>query len=404
MELTVPDSPPHPRCVMLVTSYYPPHVGGVEQYVERLARQLVAVGVRVVVVTTSAPGAATPGTGAATSSAGAGITTYRLPVAFTVSNSPVPAPGAARILRRIVEREGVQLMNVHAPVAGLADLAVRARTGLPTVLTYHTGPMAKGRFPADLAIWGYERFVLPGTARRADRIIVSSDYVRREFPGRWADDAEVVTPGVDVAEFTPGPAPAGGRLLFAASLMRATAYKGLPDLLAALSRLHAAGHAVTLEVAGDGDARTEYTELAARLGIAPAVTFLGDVSGAAMVAAYQRADIFVLPSRLDNRPTVLIEAMACARPVISTRVGGVPELVEDGVDGLLVDVGDVGALAEQVLLLIRDRPLAARLGRAGRAKAERSFSWQCRAAQTLGVYGQAMGTPGTPQLRRSRRD
>ena len=117
-------------------------------------------------------------------------------------------------------------------------------------------------------------------------------------------------------------------------------------------------------VIGDGERRAELEALVDRMGLRTAVTFLG--WRRAVVGVYSDLDVVALTSRNEGSPVSLIEALASARPVISTRVGGVPDVVVDTVTGLTVPSGDATAVAEGMLRLLRDRELANRLAAAGR--------------------------------------
>jgi glycosyltransferase involved in cell wall biosynthesis len=134
--------------------------------------------------------------------------------------------------------------------------------------------------------------------------------------------------------------------------------------LEAAVRIRAALPAVRFLVVGDGQRRQELETLAHRLGLADSLTFLGwrrDMAG-----VYADLDVVALTSLNEGSPVALIEALAAARPVVSTAVGGVPEVVIHGETGLTVGVSDASALADAVVALLRDPSLAARLGAAGR--------------------------------------
>jgi len=159
--------------------------------------------------------------------------------------------------------------------------------------------------------------------------------------------------------------------------------KGLDLLLLALARL-AGPPVVCLEIAG-GPAEMIRTlkARAAELGLEDRVEFLGEVDDAAAVLA--RWDLLVLPSRREGFGLVLVEAMAAGRPVIASRAGGIPEVVEDGVTGLLVPVDDVPALAAALERLAGDPGERVRLGRQGRQVAVKKFSAAGTAAAWAGV-------------------
>jgi glycosyltransferase involved in cell wall biosynthesis len=134
--------------------------------------------------------------------------------------------------------------------------------------------------------------------------------------------------------------------------------------LEAAARIRAASPESTFLIIGDGERRAELEAMARQLGIAEATRFLGWRDD--MREVYADLDVVALCSNNEGSPVALIEALAAARPVVSTRVGGVPNVVHDGESGLLVPPRDPAALADAVLALLRDRAFAAQLGQAGR--------------------------------------
>jgi glycosyltransferase involved in cell wall biosynthesis len=101
-------------------------------------------------------------------------------------------------------------------------------------------------------------------------------------------------------------------------------------------------------------------------------------------------DVFVLPSLHEGIPMVLLEALASGKPVVASRVGGIPEVIRDGIDGLLVPAGDAVALSKTVDGLLKDRSTAERLGRAGRIRVESEFAAPRMAQKTLELYRAVM--------------
>jgi glycosyltransferase involved in cell wall biosynthesis len=183
--------------VLLVSAHYPPGAGDIGTYVGQLARQLIARHrARVVVVTARPPGerregrTATPG----------GPIIYRLPTSFTAAGLPV-GTGWGRRLRRIVAAEDVSLINVHAPAPVLAEAAAQSCGTLPFVLTYHSVPLRTGHRASDLAVAAYERYRLPGTVRRADRILCSSDSVGEFLAQHFGRDAVTLPAAADRTAF-----------------------------------------------------------------------------------------------------------------------------------------------------------------------------------------------------------
>ncbi len=165
--------------------------------------------------------------------------------------------------------------------------------------------------------------------------------------------------------------------------------KGHDVLFAALARLVKNGLDFTLAVAGDGSRRSWLETQALSLGLAPRVQFLGqleDVGG--LLAA---ADAVLLPSRWEGLPLVLLEAMARARPIIASAVGGVRDAIDDGVHGTLVPPGDEAALAEALERLHRKADGAWRLGRAAAQRVRERFVWHAVVEDYEAVYDEVLG-------------
>lgn len=377
------------KSVLLVTPYFPPDCGGVEQYVDNLGEMLHRRhGWRVVVVATNRQ------LGQKETVTDRGPTRlYRLPAHFRLSNTPIGFNWRGRI-RAIIDKESIGLINAHAPVPLLADVAAQACGSLPFVLTYHTGPMIKEKIVSDLACAAYERVLLPATARRADEIIVSSDYVADCFPEIFKGRSTTISPGVDTTLFHAGENPEPELILFVGSLAKAASYKGLPDLLQAFARLRRDRPLAHLTIVGDGDGFIEYFKRCRQLSITDHVTFTGRLDRAELAEAYQKASLVALPTHFDSFPTVLVEAMATGRPVVSTTVGGVPSLVRHGIDGILIPPGHVAALTSAMVHLLAEPEVGARMGRAGHERVTGSLSWEAQASRTAEVFERALTARG----------
>ena len=157
--------------------------------------------------------------------------------------------------------------------------------------------------------------------------------------------------------------------------------KGHRFAFEALSRLPAR---VKLVVAGAGESGETLRERAAALGIAERIRFLGFRGD--IFALLGACDVLLVPSLLEATPYVIVEAMALARPVVASRIFGIPELVADGRTGMLVEPGSVDALVRAIGELESDSELAARLGEAGRGSFEREFRVERCVAETVSIY------------------
>lgn len=144
-----------------------------------------------------------------------------------------------------------------------------------------------------------------------------------------------------------------------------------------------------LTIAGSGPEEARLRELTAELGLQDCVRFAGLLDRDAMAALYREADLCLNPSRADNMPNSLLESMACGVPVVSTNVGGVPFIVEDGKTALLVAPGDAQAMAAAMLKLLGDAALRSRIAAAGIHEAQR-YTWVRVAPVLANVYRVAM--------------
>ena len=165
---------------------------------------------------------------------------------------------------------------------------------------------------------------------------------------------------------------------------RLTPVKGIPYLLQAARILLRQGANVKVLVVGDGSIRQDLMTQTRDLGVSENVVFLGHREDTDELL--QALDIFVLPSLSEGIPMALLEAMAASRAVVASRVGGIPEIIEDGFEGFLVEPMDVDSLAERCRLLIESPDVARKMGEQGRKRVERDFSATAMADRVASVY------------------
>jgi len=274
----------------------------------------------------------------------------------------------------------IELVNVHTPVPFMAEAAALGCGSLPLAVTYHAGSMIKHRPAPDTVIRAYERKILPHLLDRADAIVAVSEAVRSGFLGGLGRRVDLAPPAVDTVVFSPAGSSAEPTLLFVGRIERSSAWKGIGVLLRAFRKVAAEIPDARLVLVGAGDALADHRRDAMHLEIAERVTFTGELTGDRLTEAYRSATAVVLPSTTEAESfgMCLIEAMACAKPVIGSNVGGIPFLVDDGEDGLLVVPGDADALADCCIRLLAEPALAARLGDNGRRKVTEHFTWASR--------------------------
>lgn len=180
--------------------------------------------------------------------------------------------------------------------------------------------------------------------------------------------------------------------LILGNIGRLTEQKGQDVLLQATRLLVHSGKNLQVVIVGGGPRRQDLDNLAENLGLRGSVLFLGPRSDIPQLLSL--FDIFVLPSRWEGFPNVVLEAMAMAKPVVATDVAGVSELVEHGVTGLLVEAEKPEALAQDLLRLMDNPGLAAQMGAAGRQRVERQFSVERMVAKTTALYDDLLRQKG----------
>ena len=248
--------------------------------------------------------------------------------------------------------------------------------GVPVVVNYRGGEA--GDFLARSAA------LVRWSMRRSALLAVPSGFLEQVF--RQHGMASVVVPNIiDLSRFRPDDQSRGAG---GAHLMVARNLEAIYDnatALRAFAQVHRVRSDARLTIAGSGPELALLQDLAAELGVAAAVHFAGRLDRDAMAALYRSTDICLNPSLADNMPNSLLEAMASGVPVVSTRVGGVPFIVEHDKTAMLVAAGDAPAMADAALSLLDDPARWTRLSQAGLADVQR-YTWARVSPVLGGVY------------------
>ncbi len=322
-----------------------------------------------------------------------GVTVYRLPHRFTLSNSPI-SPTWPRDLKRIIATANPDVIKINIPVPGLGDMTSVAAGGRPTVVYYHFGSMKKGSLILDPIIGLYESLVLPISLRRAKFIVCGTTYVRDGILRKFRSKTSIIPPGVDSKRFHPADRRVTNpHVLYVGSLNLSDQHKRFQDLLEACAILRNELPDLCLTAVGGGDGIPMYEELAAKLGITDLVRFRGRLEGDALAQAYREAAVFALPSLAEPFGMVITEAMASGLPVVAVKGGGVPTVVDDNHDGLLVPPLNPKALAEALRKILADPERGDALGRAGRKKVCEQLDWSHQIASINRILTDAAAVP-----------
>ena len=235
--------------------------------------------------------------------------------------------------------------------------------------------------------------------KRSDALIAVSKYTVDELTDLYGieeDKIHVIYNGVDIDKFKPRPDRMELRrefgleedkkvVLFVGRLYHR---KGLEILLRSIPPVLQEYKDVKFAISGTGFKQKEESlrSLAKELNIEDQVTFLGYVPDEKLPSLYSASDIFVLPAIYENFPFAILEAQATALPVISTKVGGIPEFLVDNENGFVIDPGDSTQLTQKVLTLLQDPKLAEKMGKHGRKLIEEKFDWRLITAQVIDLY------------------
>jgi phosphatidylinositol alpha-1,6-mannosyltransferase len=282
----------------------------------------------------------------------------------------------AQAAMRAAGRKPALVIALHPHLAPI-QWAMRTRGGKFRSMVFTHG----------VEVWQPLGWLRGAALRRADLVIgPSADTVQHLvteqhiLPGKvqrfpWGLDPEFEARLAAATSPPPGFPRTGRIILTVGRWDRAEQYKGADTLLAALPRVLKAAPDVSLVLVGDGDDRPRLESLARDLGVSEHAHFLHGLTPEQLFACYGNCDVFALPSRGEGFGLVFLEAMAYGKPVIGGAHGGIPDIVEDGVTGLLVPHGDVERLAQAFESLFSDPSRAREMGARGREHIEKSFSF-----------------------------
>lgn len=312
-----------------------------------------------------------------------------------IGRRPRDVPGNLGVLRTLhstVVRGGFDLVHAHL---GLSEV-IAAMATPPRVPIVASRRGRNRGFEVNSAL----RLVEGAGHLRVRRLICNSAYLARLTgrQDRWPPPTRVIYNAVDLDRFAPAEMPTGRPTVVIVANLHP--YKGHERFLYAMALVRERMGDARAIVVGDGTERPRIEHLARALGLADAVTFEGQVSDPRPFVAGGHAA--VLASDTEGFPNALLEAMAMGRPVVATRVGGIPELVRDGVDGFLVGL-EPSQLAARMIDVLGNRALRDRLARSARSRAE-GFTWERTVSATETVYSEVLrGRAVSASMRAARR-
>ncbi len=394
--------------VCFVTPEYFPISGGTGAYVYYLSRSLQKLGHNVHVVARHNEYSEEEVDGVAVH--------YRKGIGNAVTRYWRFARSASKKLEELNKEIGIDVIHANLPL--VPSFAIPDDSAKALICAVHStwkgeaivtrrdnpknlNPNEKAMLRFNFMLRSYEKKLM----KRSDALIAVSKYTVNELTELYGIDKKkihVIYNGVDVQKFKPRTDRAELRrefgleeeqkiVLFVGRLYHR---KGLEILLRSIPPVLQEFNDVKFVISGIGFKKKEESlrKLAKKLEIEDFVSFLGYVPDEKLPHLYSASDIFVLPAIYENFPFAILEAQATGLPVISTKVGGIPEFLADNENGFLIDPGDSEQLTQRILTLLQDPKLARELGRRGRKLIEEKFAWHLITSQVIDLYHKLLET------------
>ncbi len=364
-----------PLRIALVTEYYYPHLGGIVEHVHFFASEARKLGHHVDIITSNIEGGSAE------------------PHVIRIGRSqPIYANGSqarmtlglglTRQLKKIFARGKYDIVHVHSPLSPILPIFAIDAAECPVVGTFHT-------YFDKSYLYGLTRKILQKKLdKMAAAIAVSHSTtiaLNRYFEANWT----ILPNGIDVDIFNPHAPPPPGiqrdvpNILF---LGRFDPRNGLTTLFDAYRKVRGKNREARIVVVGDGPLRNHYYRAAAG---DPGITFVGAVLGS-RPSYYAHAAMYACPTTKASFGITLLESMACETPVVCSDILGFRDVVKHEREALMFPCGDVDALADDLVRLLDDETLRARLGKVGRQHAM-AYSWPNVTAAVLDVYTAVLG-------------
>ena len=310
--------------------------------------------------------------------------------------APVVVAAALRKAHALLGRSGFDLVHVHWVVPnGPIGARIASRHGLPLVVSLHGSDISvseRSRPIGRVTRWSLSRTAAVTAPsgdllERAERLGARGILERVQY---GADAAAFDVPR-EVAEATRRRLGLEDQHVVVTGVGRLIPVKGFEYLVEAHAAALASVPELRLVLVGEGDGRSGLEERVRALGVADTVVLTGAAAPSEIPAYMSAADVVAVPSvrhggYVDGLPNVALEAMAAGKPLVGSNVGGLPELVREGVNGLLVPEKDAGALADALVALARDAELRTRLGANGRSEIREERSWEAVGRRFVEVY------------------
>lgn len=365
--------------ILHVNALFHPYIGGIERYIYELGRRQVKRH-DVHVFTSKLPGTRSE-------EVIDGIKVHRtFALVLKRLPRPLPPPYVLAPLAPFAMKPLVRACDVvHLHSRFFLDfnwaVLIAKKEKKPVVFSIHDAKPEKVDVITDNGARVFDFLIGDRIMRKCDALIANSEYTaRKTVPEGFKGKVFIIPNGVDVRKFRPDLAKEREdfTVLYVGRLIN---QKGVDTLIRAMKDVNG-----ELWIIGRGPKRKKLENLAKKLGIGEKVKFLGFVPDDVLPEYMCKCHVLVLPSRWEPFGMVLLEAMACGRPVIGSRVGGIPEIIKDGENGFLFEPLDHRELAMKLELLREDEGLRKKLGANARRSVEEGYSWEIVVERVEKVY------------------
>jgi D-inositol-3-phosphate glycosyltransferase len=379
--------------VCLVTHYFPPHKGGIEQVSFEQSKRLTEMGYQIDVLTSKYEGR--------NMNPLKGITIHHYPSLNVAKRFGVPYPiisfEAYKMFTHLIGKCDIVHAHGHVYMASYMAGMVAKKLKKPFIVTQHNTFIDYKSF-LNIVEQLNDMVIGKSVLRHADRITTVSKETKKYVLRLGADKTKtsVIYNGVDTDLFRPANKNQSRKKLglpnnrkIVLSVRRLVYKNGLDTLIESVPKVAQKHPDVLFVVAGKGPSRKLVEDRIKELGISQNIKLAGFVPDEQLPLYYDAADIFMLPSASgEGLPLVLLEAMACGVPVIATKVGGTPEIVNHMKNGVLVPPIDTEAMAEATSKLLSEEKLRTTIGEEARRNVENRFTWTENVRQLQEVYNE----------------
>lgn len=285
---------------------------------------------------------------------------------------------------------------VHAQVLGAPYglAAMKLCKQYPTILTVHTlveldAKNRSGTVKEKIhdGIW---RNLEIKEIKRIPNFIAVSKNIEHELKKRGAQNVKVIPNGISDSWFNVSNVEIEGRILFVGRVVPIKAIEHLIQMLKIVQKRVPKAHLHIVGPVSDKEYKKKLNVIVDKMDIQNSVIFKGPKNGADLEKEYSECSVFALTSKEESFGIVLLEAMASGKPIVATEVGGIPEIIKNEEEGILVKYGDVEQLAENIMKLLSDSELRKRMGSTGKNTAKQ-YDWHTIAEKTVNYYKEILG-------------